>query len=97
MAVARLIWSDQSLDDIAAIAAYIARDSTYYARTVVETILRLEDSIIQFPLMGRVVAEFADPNVRERLVYSYRVIYEVRDEVVQILTVIHGKRLLENL
>lgn len=93
---ARVTWSWQSLDDIEAIADYIARDSTYYAQAVVEAVLGLEEGIGQFPQAGRVVPEFADPNVRERFVYSYRVIYEVRLDNVEVLTVIHGKRLLED-
>ncbi|MFO1510411.1 MAG: type II toxin-antitoxin system RelE/ParE family toxin [Steroidobacteraceae bacterium] len=53
------------------------------------------EGISQFPQAGRVVPELANPNVRERFVYSYRVIYEVRGDLVEVLTVIHGKRLLE--
>lgn len=81
---ARVTWSWQSLDDIDAIAEYIARDSAY------------EEGISQFPQAGRVVPEFSDPNVRERFAYSCRVIYEVRGDTVEVLTVIHGKRLLES-
>jgi plasmid stabilization system protein ParE len=31
--------------------------------------------------------------VRERFVYSYRVIYQVRDEELVVINVIHGRRL----
>lgn len=40
--------------------------------------------------------ELNDPQVRERFVYSYRLIYELRDEAIHIPAVIHGKRLLES-
>ena len=40
--------------------------------------------------------ELHDPNVRECFVYSYRVIFELRDEAIEILAVIHGRRLLES-
>ena len=34
--------------------------------------------------------------MRERFLYSYRLIYELSSETVRILAVIHGKRLLES-
>lgn len=53
-------------------------------------------SIPEKPRLGRIVPELSDPNVRERFVYSYRVIYELRESAIEILAVIHGKRLLES-
>ena len=35
--------------------------------------------------------------VRERFVYSYRIIYEIRGAEIEILAVIHGRRLLESI
>ena len=49
------------------------------------------------PSWGRIVPELADPNVRERFLYSYRLVYEFSEEEIHVLTVIHGKRLLESL
>ena len=42
--------------------------------------------------MGRIVPEIGDPNVRELIVYSYRLIYEILPEEIRILALIHGKR-----
>lgn len=41
------------------------------------------------------VPEFDDPALRERFVYSYRVIYRVEPHRLLIVAVIHGKRLIE--
>ena len=35
--------------------------------------------------------------MRERFLYSYRLIYEISDERMDILAVIHGRRLLESI
>jgi len=48
-------------------------------------------------LIGRIVSEICDKNVRERFVYSYRLIYRIKGYTITILAVIHGKRLLENM
>lgn len=94
---ARLTWSSESLDDIDAIAQFIARDSPHHAQRVVAARFDLSAVIVTHPLAGRVVPELHDEAVRERFLYSYRVIYEVRPERVEILAVLHGRRLLESI
>jgi plasmid stabilization system protein ParE len=42
-----------------------------------------------------VVPEFEDESLRERFVYSYRIIYSVQGQTVTVAAVIHGKRMLE--
>lgn len=94
---ARISWSQEALDDLDAIAEYIARDSLYYARRVVEEAFELADSLIDSPKRGRVVPELKDEHVRERFLYSYRLIYEMGNDGIEILALIHGKRLLESI
>lgn len=49
-------------------------------------------ALADFPRMGRPVPEWGDEQVRERLVYNYRLIYQVRESSVLVLAVIHGAR-----
>jgi toxin ParE1/3/4 len=65
-----VIWSPRALDDVEAIASYIARDSAAYASAVVAKIIKTTRTLRRFPFSGRVVPEFQDENFRERLVYS---------------------------
>lgn len=94
---AELIWSGEALDDIDALAQFIGRDSPHHAQRVVEALLDLGDVIVAHPLAGRSVPELGDVNVRERFLYSYRVIYEVRLDRIEVLAVLHGRRLLESI
>jgi len=91
-----VVWSLEALDDIDSIAEYINRDSLYHAQHVVESLFDLSDSLSEQPESGRIVPELHDPHVRERFIYSYRLIYELKDNDIHILGVIHGKRLLES-
>jgi len=91
-----LIWSNEALDDINSIAEYIYRDSPYHAQRVVERIFEMGLSLPEQPQLGRVVPEMGNPGVRERFIYSYRLIYEIKAHEIHILAVIHGKRLLES-
>ncbi len=93
----RVTWSPEALDDIEAIADYIERDSPIYARAVVQKLLDGARNLNTFPNAGRVVPELDDDTIRERFVYSYRLIYRVRNNTVLIAAVVHGKRMLEPL
>jgi plasmid stabilization system protein ParE len=57
-------------------------------------LLGLAETIILNPEMGRVVPEIGQKNIRERFVYSYRVIYRIELELILVVAVIHGSRLL---
>ena len=94
---AALIWSDEALEDIDAIAQFITRDSAHHAQRVVEAVFELGDVILAHPKAGRVVPELNDPTVRERFLYSYRVTYEIEAERIAVLAVLHGRRLLESI
>lgn len=64
---------------------------------MVAALFELSEVIAAHPLAGRRVPELNDDAVRERFLYSYRVIYEVRAKGVEILAVLHGRRLLESI
>lgn len=91
----RIDWSRRALSDLEGIAEHIAVDSPTYASNVVKKILSQTRLLAQFPRAGRKVPEFDDENVRELIVYSYRVIYRLQENEVVIAAVIHGKRSLQ--
>ncbi len=90
-----VVWSPRAIDDVDAIAAYIAGDSEAYAASVVRSILDKARRLSEFPYIGRVVPEFGDETIREIFAYSYRIIYEIEGNEITVAAVIHGKRLLE--
>ena len=90
----QIVWSPEAVADVEAIASYIARDSAAYAQAVVEKILETARQVGEFPSLGRMVPELAQETIRERFVYSYRLIYRIRNDTITIAAVIHGRRLL---
>jgi len=88
-------WSPEARDDLSSIAEYIARDSKFYAQAVVSKILDVSRSLPENPLMGRAVPELGKENIRERFIYSYRLVYYIEENDILIVAIIHGKRLLE--
>ena len=91
-----IIWSQESLDDIESIASYIEKDSINYANSVVKNIFLKVEILLNFPLLGRVVPEYQNKNIRELFIYSYRLIYKIDKDTIAIVAVIHGKRLIES-
>jgi len=90
-------WSPEATEDLESIVSYIARDSEFYARAVASKILATSSKIPEQPLIGRVVPEINDEMIRERFVYSYRLIYRVEGKIITVVAIVHGKRLLENI
>jgi plasmid stabilization system protein ParE len=66
----RIAWSPRAVEDLEAIAQYIATDSPAYAAAVVKKIVRTARNFSRFPFAGRVVPELADKSIREWFVYS---------------------------
>ena len=85
-------WSDPAKMDLKNIFNYIAQDSQYYAKHVVQQIVDKTEVLEAFPKLGRMIPETNDPKIREVLMYSYRILYEVADNDVYILAIIHGKQ-----
>jgi toxin ParE1/3/4 len=92
--VARVVWTEQALDDLDAVCLFMARDAPRYAQALAARVFRATERLAEFPRSDRVVPEFERDDVREVSVQSYRVIYRHRPDEVQILTAHHGARLL---
>jgi addiction module RelE/StbE family toxin len=86
-----VIWSKPAKNDLKRIHNYIAQDSNYYANEVVHVIIEKTKLLESFTRMGRPVPEIRDENILEILVYSYRIIYEISNTDILILTIIHSK------
>jgi len=93
--MAEVRWTPQAADDLEAVFLFIARDSPQLAATFADRILLATDRLASYPQLGRIVPELGAENIREIIVGSYRIIYRLRAEDVQILTVHHGARLLD--
>lgn len=87
-------WTERSLEDLNEIHDYIARDSKSYATLFIKKIYNTVQKLKEFPNMGRIVPEVNIPSVRELIFQNYRIVYRIIDEIVEIITVFHGSRLL---
>ena len=94
--MAEVVWTPGALNDIEAIASYIALDSAFHAGRQVLRILSTEDLLVCYPRSGRFVQEIKNKSFREVLIPPYRVIYhlDVKKDQVGVLAVVHSKQKL---
>ena len=87
-------WTLQAIEDLEAITAFIATDSPDYASLFAMNVFAAVERLAEFPRSGKRLMELSDQSVREILFGSYRIIYRINPDLVEILTVFHGARLL---
>lgn len=63
---------------------------------MVDRLTRRSQQIADFPLSGRVVPEFETKQIREIIEGSYRIIYYIKPEQIDILAVLHGSQQIES-
>ena len=90
----KIVWTLRSREDLRDIASFIAQDNPEAALKLGDLIFQRVDSLEKFPEFGRTVPERNQPNIREIIVKSYRVIYRLRkkEKLIEVLRVWHGAR-----
>jgi plasmid stabilization system protein ParE len=90
--MAKVIWAPSALDDIESIAAYIAKNSVEMASLFVSRLFDATDRLQEFPFSGRIIPEINNPDCREVIYGTYRIMYRVERNEVWVTGVIHGAR-----
>jgi len=89
----RVVWTLRAVEHLEAIRSHVARSSARYAALHAERLFAAAEVLHHLPESGRIVPELQRPDIREVLVGSYRIVYQVGPGVVHVLTVFHGARL----
>jgi len=83
-------WTETAQGHLDAIYAYIAQDSTEYAKRMVDRLTRRSQQIAEFPYSGRKVPEYDVDPIREVIEGFFRIIYHIKSDQIDVLAVIHG-------
>lgn len=93
-----LIWSGRARADLFEILAYIDASSPFYANAVAARFEARAALIPDHPRQGRRLPEYDGPDeLREVFVHRWRMIYRLTDSTVEIVTLVHGARLMEDI
>jgi len=90
--VAEIVWADSALEELDAVAAYIALDKPEAAARFVARVLAHIDQLALFPQAGGKPRELAGTRYRQLVVPPVRVFYRVESRCVFIVHVIRGER-----
>ena len=88
-----VVWTDRALSDLEAIGDYIAADNPRAAARSVGLLMAAAERAALVPMAGRRVPELGRDDVREVFKRTYRIVYRVTSDRIEILTVFEGHRL----
>ncbi len=89
-------WSQRARADLGAIFAHIAADNRGAAERWIGRILEHTDLAAEAPLLGRIVPELGQADIRETYFRSYRIVYRTDGQNLWVLTVFEGSRQLRS-
>jgi toxin ParE1/3/4 len=72
--------SPRALRDLEEIVTFIAADNASAAERFGQRLIDEAEAIGPHPLAGRMLPEFGDPAIRERIFRAYRIVYRVHHE-----------------
>ncbi len=90
----KLKWARAAKADLKGIKAHIAQDAPRVAESYVRRIRERCLRLALLPFAAPMVEEFQNESIRETYFGSDRIIYEIERDMVIILRVFHGARLL---
>ena len=78
----KLLWTQESLEQLNSIEDYIAKDSLERAVKFIDQIIELAETLLDNPQMGRIVPEIANPVIRELILKKYRIVYRINENCI---------------
>jgi toxin ParE1/3/4 len=93
----KIKWSPRAVSSLEDICDFIAKDSEYYAALFAKRIIVIVNKIKSHPKLGRVVPEYNDENLREKIYGNYRIVYRIGKSAIEIVAICHGAKPLNNL
>ncbi len=91
----KIFWTKEALLRLQEIEDYISRDNHIVAIEFVDKLISVTETLIDYPEKGRIVPELSFENIRELIHKNYRIVYLIKKNSIDILTVFEGHQLLK--
>jgi plasmid stabilization system protein ParE len=91
----KITWAPRAKRRAGEYGEHIAQDNDEAAYAWLVGIFEEVERLKDFPEQGRVVPEIGRPDVREIFYMSHRIIYKIGSRRIRIVTIRHGRQLLE--
>ena len=90
----KVVWTAQAWERLPEIETFIAEDAPGAATKLIDRLISRADALAPHPDRGRRLPEMPASGLRELVVGNYRIVYRRGSQVVEVLTVFEGHRLL---
>ncbi|MHA1521232.1 MAG: type II toxin-antitoxin system RelE/ParE family toxin [Promethearchaeota archaeon] len=84
-----IFWTFTARNDLKQIYSYIAQDSMEYVTLLIETIYDKVKTLLNYNRLGRIVPEMDLDEFREIIYRNYRIIYNLSENAIKIITILH--------
>ncbi len=91
----KIFWTKEALLRLQDIEEYISRDNPVAAIEFIDDLISVAETIVDFPEKGRIVPELSIEKIREVFHKNYRIVYLIKKNSIDILTVFEGHQLLK--
>ncbi|MDP2366046.1 MAG: type II toxin-antitoxin system RelE/ParE family toxin [Ignavibacteria bacterium] len=91
----KVFWTKSALYRLQEIEEYISKDNSVAAVLLVDKLVSLSETLCDNPQKGRIVPELSINKVRKLIHKNYRLVYLVKKNSIDILTVFEGHQLLK--
>jgi len=91
----KIKWTKEALFNIQEIEDFISQDDQTAAINLTNKFISLVEDLFNFPKKGRIVPELSFDQIRETLYKNYRIVYLIKKNSIEILTVFEGHKLLD--
>jgi addiction module RelE/StbE family toxin len=91
----KVVWTKEAIIKLNQIEDFISVDNPIAAINLINKVIELAENLKKFPLKGRMVPELSLSQLREIIYKNYRVVYLLKKNSIEILTVFEGHKLLE--
>jgi toxin ParE1/3/4 len=90
----KINWTPQSQEDLKGIRSFIARDAPATAELFLRRLKSSVNQLRSFPEIGSIVIA-GNPSVRQIIFGAYRILYRITSTQIDVLTVYHSARMLD--
>ena len=91
----KLLWTPEAIKCLSELEEYISRDNAVKAINFVTELLDKPNLLLKNPKVGRIVPELSNELIRELIYKNYRIVYRIKPEQIEILTVFEGHMLFK--
>ena len=85
----RIVWARRASIQLEKAKDDIARQAPFAVAPYIDRVLELVEELGRYPDIGRVVPEYENSRIRERIFGKDRIIYTVEEDSLRILALIH--------